>query len=118
MCRARKNSIAQFQEKIFAQFTRLTHVALATRPAPQLIVWPESSTPAPALLDAENNRFVMELSASSKTDLLLGTIDAGPGGRLQRGVARLERAAKRFRFIANCIWCRLENTSRAETRFR
>jgi apolipoprotein N-acyltransferase len=42
----------QFQEKIFQQFTRLTQVALATRPPPQLIIWPESSTPAPALLDA------------------------------------------------------------------
>lgn len=70
----------QFQEKIFQQFTRLTQVALATRPPPQLIVWPESSTPAPALLDAENHRFVMELSASSKTDLLLGTIDADNDG--------------------------------------
>ena len=70
----------QFQEKIFQQFTRLTQVALATRPSPQLIIWPESSTPAPALLDAENNRFVMELSASSKTDLLLGTIDADQDG--------------------------------------
>ncbi len=70
----------QFQEKIFQQFTRLTQVALATRPPPQLIVWPESSTPAPALLDAENRRFVMELSASSKTDLLLGTIDADREG--------------------------------------
>jgi apolipoprotein N-acyltransferase len=70
----------QYQEKIFQQFTHLTQVALATRPAPQLIVWPESSTPAPALLDAENRRFVMELSASSKTDLLLGTIDADNEG--------------------------------------
>lgn len=70
----------QYQEKIFQQFTRLTQVALATRPAPQLIVWPESSTPAPALLDAQNKRFVMELSASSKTDLLLGTIDADQEG--------------------------------------
>jgi apolipoprotein N-acyltransferase len=70
----------QYQEKIFQQFTHLTEVALATRPAPQLIVWPESSTPAPALLDPENKRFVMELSASSKTDLLLGTIDADQEG--------------------------------------
>ena len=70
----------QFQEKIFQQFTRLTQVALATRPPPQLIIWPESSTPAPALLDEENHRFVMDLSASIKTDLLLGTIDADQEG--------------------------------------
>jgi apolipoprotein N-acyltransferase len=66
----------QFQEKTFENFTRLTQLALASRPPPQLIIWPESSTPAPALLDEENYRFVMELSATIKTDLLLGTIDA------------------------------------------
>jgi len=70
----------QFQENIFQQFTHLTQVAVATRPVPQLIVWPESSTPAPALLDTVNKRFVMELSASTKTDLLLGTIDADQEG--------------------------------------
>jgi apolipoprotein N-acyltransferase len=66
----------EFQEKTFENFTRLTQLALASRPPPQLIIWPESSTPAPALLDEENYRFVMELSATIKTDLLLGTIDA------------------------------------------
>ena len=70
----------EFQEKTFAEFTRLTNLALATKPPPQLIVWPESSTPAPALLDEANYRFVMELSASIKTDLLLGTIDADEKG--------------------------------------
>ena len=69
-----------FQEKTFAQFDRLTRLALATRPPPQLIVWPESATPAPALLDEENYRFVMDLSASIKTDLLLGTIDQDQNG--------------------------------------
>ena len=70
----------EFQEKIFAQFTHLTDLALATKPSPQLIIWPESSTPAPALLDEATYRFVMELSASIKTDLLLGTIDADEKG--------------------------------------
>ena len=70
----------EFQAKIFAQFDRLTRVALAVQPPPQLVIWPESSTPAPALLDEENYRFVMDLSASIKTDLLLGTIDADQEG--------------------------------------
>jgi apolipoprotein N-acyltransferase len=70
----------EFQAKTFAQFTRLTRLALATQPPPQLIIWPESSTPGPALLDEENYRFVMDLSASIKTDLLLGTIDADKNG--------------------------------------
>jgi apolipoprotein N-acyltransferase len=68
----------QFQERTFENFTRLTQVALAIRPPPQLIIWPESSTPAPALLDQENYQFVMNLSGAIKTDLLLGTIDADP----------------------------------------
>ncbi|MGI8957250.1 MAG: apolipoprotein N-acyltransferase [Chthoniobacterales bacterium] len=70
----------EFQAKIFAQFDRLTRVGLAVQPPPQLIIWPESSTPAPALLDQDNYRFVMHLSASIKTDLLLGTIDADQNG--------------------------------------
>jgi apolipoprotein N-acyltransferase len=70
----------EFQEKTFQKFTRLTEMALATRPPPQLIVWPESSTPAPVLLDEANYRFVMNLAVSSKTDLLLGTIDADEKG--------------------------------------
>ena len=70
----------QFQEKTFEQFTRLTRFALATQPPPQLIIWPESSTPAPVLVDQENYQFVTELSASIKTDLLLGTIDVDQRG--------------------------------------
>jgi len=71
---------AEFQSKTFAQFDRLTRLALTSQPPLQLIVWPESSTPAPVLLDEENHRFVMNLSASIKTDLLLGTIDADKNG--------------------------------------
>lgn len=70
----------QFQEKTFEQFTRLTRFALATQPPPELIIWPESSTPAPVLVDRENYQFVTELSASIKTDLLLGTIDVDQQG--------------------------------------
>ena len=70
----------QFQAKTFAQFDRLTRLGLATQPPPQLIIWPESATPAPVLLDEENYRFVRDLSASIKTDLLLGTIDADKNG--------------------------------------
>jgi apolipoprotein N-acyltransferase len=70
----------EFEDKTFQLFTRLTNVALGTKPAPQLIVWPESATPEPVLLNEANYRFVMELAGSIKTDLLLGTIDADEGG--------------------------------------
>ncbi len=70
----------EFQDKTFQLFTRLTNLALATKPPPQLIVWPESATPMPVLLDRDNYQFVTNLSASIKVDLLLGTIDADRQG--------------------------------------
>jgi apolipoprotein N-acyltransferase len=69
-----------FQEKTFAEFTRLTEMALAKNPPPQLIVWPESATPAPALNNMENYQFVMGLAERINTDLLLGTIDSDERG--------------------------------------
>lgn len=70
----------EFQTKIFDQFTRLTHLALATQPPPQLIIWPESSMPAPVLVDEVNRQFVMKMAASIPSDLLLGTIDQDQQG--------------------------------------
>jgi apolipoprotein N-acyltransferase len=65
-----------FQDKTFQLFTRLTNLSMATKPPPQLVVWPESATPMPVLLDRDNYEFVMQLAAAIKVDLLLGTIDA------------------------------------------
>ena len=70
----------QFQQKTFDEFTRLTRLALATQPPPELIIWPESAMPGPVLVDEENYRFVMGLAASIKTDLLLGSIDEDQKG--------------------------------------
>jgi apolipoprotein N-acyltransferase len=66
---------AEFAEKTFEQFTRLSAPALGASARPDLVVWPESSMPGPVLHDDLSNRFVMDFSASAKTDLLLGTID-------------------------------------------
>jgi len=46
-----------------------------SNPPPDLLVWPESSMPGPVLADQESYKFVMDLAASSDTDLLLGTIE-------------------------------------------
>jgi apolipoprotein N-acyltransferase len=70
----------EFQEQTFQLFTRLTNVAVAVRPPPQLIIWPESSTPQAVLIDAQNYGFVMRTADATKTDLLLGTIDADEKG--------------------------------------
>ena len=64
----------EFAQTIFDQFTRLSEIAVRPKSPPDLVIWPESSMPGPVLQDAESNRFVMEFSASVKTDLLLGTI--------------------------------------------
>jgi apolipoprotein N-acyltransferase len=66
---------AEFASKTFDQFTRLSRPALEGSAALDLLVWPESSMPGPVLNDELSHKFVMDFSASAKTDLLLGTID-------------------------------------------
>jgi len=66
---------AEFASKTFDQFTRLSRPALEGTSALDLLVWPESSMPGPVLNDELSHKFVMDFSASAKTDLLLGTID-------------------------------------------
>src|SRR5438270_2491109 len=65
----------EFATKTFDLFTRLSRPALDSSVKPDLLVWPESSMPGPVLGDELSHRFVMDFSASAKTDLLLGTID-------------------------------------------
>ena len=66
----------QFSAQIFARFSRLSDLALRSIPPPDVLIWPESSVPDPVRdPNTESNQFVTEFSASSKTDLLLGTLD-------------------------------------------
>ena len=65
----------EFANKTFDLFTRLSRPALDASQKPDLLVWPESSMPGPVLGDELSHRFVMDFSASAKTDLMLGTID-------------------------------------------
>jgi apolipoprotein N-acyltransferase len=65
----------EFAQNTFDKFTRLSTPALSSSARPDLIVWPESSMPGPVLQDELSNRFVMDFSASAKTDLVLGTLD-------------------------------------------
>jgi apolipoprotein N-acyltransferase len=70
----------EFSSEIFQRFTRLSEIALRSSPPPNLLIWPESSMPEPVGdSNTESNDFVTEFSASSKTDLLLGTLDAEDG---------------------------------------
>jgi apolipoprotein N-acyltransferase len=66
----------QFTRDIFERFSRLSEIALRASPPPDLMVWPESSMPEPVRdQSTESYRFVKELLASAKTDLLLGSLD-------------------------------------------
>jgi len=82
----------QFTRKIFDQFTRLSEIALLRGGCPtcntnesnppsdlgpplDLLIWPESSMPGPVLQEEESHQFVLNFSASTTTDLLLGTLD-------------------------------------------
>jgi apolipoprotein N-acyltransferase len=65
----------EFANKTFDLFTRLSRPAMEGNAPADLLVWPESSMPGPVLNDELSHKFVMDFSASAKTDLLLGTID-------------------------------------------
>ena len=65
----------EFVQAIFDKFSRLSAPSLGASARPDLLIWPESSMPGPVLTDEVSYKFVMDFSASAKTDLLLGTID-------------------------------------------
>lgn len=58
---------------IFAQFRRLTDLALVLQPPPQLVLWPESATPRGLFDDELNHDFVFDLAGRIDGALLLGT---------------------------------------------
>jgi apolipoprotein N-acyltransferase len=65
----------EFATKTFDLFTRLSRPAVEGNARADLLVWPESSMPGPVLGDELSHKFVMDFAASTKTDLMLGTID-------------------------------------------
>src|SRR5262249_3191316 len=70
----------QFSGDIFEQFRRLSEIALNTSPLPDLLVWPESSMPDPVRdQNSESYRFVKNFATSTKTNLMLGTLDFEDG---------------------------------------
>lgn len=62
-----------FEEHIFERYTQLTLTALAVNP--QLLVWPEVSTPRGIFADERNNRFVLDIAARGSFNFLLGSLD-------------------------------------------
>ena len=86
---------AEFAQTTFDQFTRLSAPALGSSPRPDLIVWPESAMPGPALHDEPSHRFVMNFAASAQTDLLLGTIDVDEADAWYNAALLVSEAGKR-----------------------
>ncbi len=71
------------QTAIFHALDELTAAALVTKP--DLLLWPEASTPRGVFGDKENYDFVMGIARRANANFLLGTLDYdfGPDGRSQ-----------------------------------
>ncbi|MFN2540592.1 MAG: apolipoprotein N-acyltransferase [Chthoniobacterales bacterium] len=66
----------QFSRKIFDQFERLSIIALHSSQPADLLIWPESAMPDPVRdVNTPSFQFVSDFAASTKADLLLGTLD-------------------------------------------
>ena len=68
----------QFEGKVLDTLSRLTALAMLSQPRPQLLVWPEATTPRPLFGDEDTYRFVLEQAQRDGFGLLLGTIDFDP----------------------------------------
>ena len=68
----------RYKQTIFDKFSRLSKIALTPASGIDLMIWPESSMPAPVLEDQETFEFVSQIAGSNKVDLLLGAIDEEP----------------------------------------
>ncbi len=66
------------EQKVFDRFTALTKLAIASRP--QLLIWPESSTPRGIFSDQVNFDFVSGIAQQGNFDFLLGSVDYEPEG--------------------------------------
>ncbi len=75
--------------KVFAQLAKLTGLAALTRPAPQLVLWPESATPRSMFADDVNYNFVLDQAKALPGALLLGTTEFDPETRADHNVAVL-----------------------------
>lgn len=82
--------------KIFAELDKLTGLAALTRPAPHLVLWPESATPRSMFADDVNYHFVLDQAKRLDGALLFGSTDFDPEKREDYNIAVLlsERGEK------------------------
>ena len=77
------------EAEIFATFGKLTGLAALAQPPPQLVLWPEASTPRGMFEDDVNFDFVMSQARRGDFGLLIGTLDFDPARREDYNVAAL-----------------------------
>ena len=80
---------ADMEAKIFAELAKLTSLAALARPAPQLVLWPESATPRSMFADDVSYNFVLDQAKALDGALLLGTTDFDPEKREDYNTAAL-----------------------------
>lgn len=76
-----------FEKQIFDRLTFLTGTALEWKP--DLVVWPEASTPRGLFADETNFRFVQEIAQSGSFNFLLGSLDVDFEAREEYNIAAL-----------------------------
>ena len=64
---------AQSVQPIFEALERLSQATLQQNPAPDLLVWPESSLPGPVLADEASHDFLISIATTTKADILIGS---------------------------------------------
>jgi apolipoprotein N-acyltransferase len=78
-----------FEEKVIDTLDRLTGLAMLAQPAPQLVLWPEASTPRPLYADEKTYQFVKGQGRRSEFALLVGSLDFDPGTSDDYNIAAL-----------------------------
>lgn len=79
----------QFEDKVIETLGRLSTLATTAQSQPQLLIWPEATTPRPLFGDEDTYRFVLEQAKRDGFGLLLGTLDFDPGKDEDYNIAAL-----------------------------
>jgi apolipoprotein N-acyltransferase len=66
------------EDRVLDQLGNLTKLAVLGKPAPQLVIWPESAVPRGMFASEGNFHFVMDLVQSGDYGLLFGNVDFDP----------------------------------------
>lgn len=77
------------EDHIYDELAKLSGLAAAVRPAPQLVLWPESATPRDMFADEESERFVIDQVRALSCALLFGSGESDLDTRANYNIAAL-----------------------------